>query len=74
MSIHEEINHTRHDNTAQKKIERKQSKGACLLRGRILFHQEMAPWHVAVERATRLEAVINVLTLWPARHGKGIRI
>jgi hypothetical protein len=38
MSIHEEINHTRHDNTAQKK----QPKGACLLRGRILFHQEMA--------------------------------
>lgn len=36
MSIHEEINHTRHDNTAQK-----QPKRACLLCGWILIHQEM---------------------------------
>jgi hypothetical protein len=37
MSIHEEINHMRHDN----KTHTKRAKRPCLLRRRIFFHQEM---------------------------------
>jgi len=73
MSIHEEINHTRHDNTAHKKKKKKKTvQGRLFVAWADFVSSRDGPRHVAMERATRLEAVTRVLTLWPARRGKGI--